>query len=272
MRFYYKHYYDRAIPGQREGSINNTRVRSYVNKLNGALEVWTVTLPATPAASTEFVVINNNHAKAKFKTDVTPTKAELAAGLLSAIRTNPAFGLYLTATLNVDNDIVLTSNAMGTTNRITVTGTDMSAAITQASVTSPDVPFGRFVGRPVGTIDPNVAGLLTQVTDSVLGITSLIRDVERSDIRTGDPKAVYKYGEVMDVIDFCGGTMGIWCECVESDITIADGCYVTVAAGQEGKVTKTALGNIDLTNKARFVAPVTTTVEGVQVVLVHFDI
>jgi hypothetical protein len=272
MRFYYKNYYDRAIPGQREGSINGYRVRSYVNKLSGALEEWTLTLPATPAADTEFVVINNNHAKAKFKTDADPTKAELATGLLTAIRTNPAFGLYLTAVVNVDNDIVLTSNAMGTTNAITVTGTGLSAAITQASVTSPSVPFGRFVGRPAGSTDPNLAGLLTQVTDSVLGITSLIRDVERSDIRTGEPKAVYSHSEVMDVVDYCGGSMGIWCECIEPDITIADGCYVTVAAGQEGKVTKISAGNIDLTAKAKFVTPVSTTVEGVQVVLVHFDI
>lgn len=60
----------------------------------------------------------------------------------------------------------------------------------------------------------------------------------------------YRFGDVMDVLERTFSADGIWVECVESDLTPSDSVYISVSAGQEGKVTRTSASNIDFTARA----------------------
>lgn len=266
MRTSYKQF-DRAIPGQREGSVEGMRVRSLIWVGDGVKEVWTITIPASPVASTTYEVKINGSSTAQFKTDASPTQTELRDGLLLALRTSPIFGQQFLPTVS-GNNILLTANQFGTEN--IVSSTTLTATKTAAAVQSGTVPIGRFVARSAVETNPDYVKLPTVTTDKVVGITHRVYDLERSDIRSGN-KVGYPYSEVMDVIDRTGESTGIWVECFEPDITINNGVYVSVATGNEGKVTKTGTGTIDISSRAAFLHPPVSTSDGKMCVLVSFN-
>lgn len=267
MRYNYK-LFDRAIPGQREGSVEGMRVRSLIWKGDGTKEVWTITIPASPVADTTYVVKINGLATAQFKTDASPTQAELRDGMLTALRTNPVVGSQAVPSLS-GNNILLTAHNYGLENIFT--STNLTVAKTTAGVMPGVVPLGRFVARAAAETNPDVAKLPTATTDKIIGITHRVYDLERSDTRSGSNRVGYPYNEVMDVVDRVGTSTGIWVECFEADITINDGVYVSVAAGNEGKVTKTNSGTIDISSRAAFLTAPVSTSDGKMCVLVSFN-
>lgn len=267
MKYNYK-LFDRAIPGQREGSVEGMRVRSLVWKGDGVKEVWTITIPTTPTANTVYAVKINGIATAQFKTDASPTQAELRDGLLLALRTNPVAGSQSLPTVS-GNNIILTAHHYGTENIFS--STNLTVAKTTSGTMPNLVPFGRFVARPAAETNPNVASLPTATTDKIIGITHRVYDLERTDPRVAGNRVGYPYNEVMDVVDRIGTSTGIWVECFETDITINDGVYVSVATGNEGKVTKTNTGTIDISSRAVFLTAPVSTSDGKMCVLVSFN-
>ena len=271
MRTNYNLYYDRAIPGMREGSINFPRVRALVLNKGAVKEVWTITIPASPTASTTYsVTINNGLGTARFTTDASPTQAELQTGLLNAIRANPMFGQRGVAEAS-GNNVIFTALNFGIENVLTST---LTVTKTTAAVMPTPVPFGRFVGRAAGATDPDAAGLPGATTDIIMGITHIVHDAEMTPPRyvgTAGEGTTYPHQDVMDVVDRTGESAGIWVECVESDITINDSVYVSVAAGNEGKATKTSSGTISLSTRAAFLRPPVVTSNGTLCVLVAFN-
>lgn len=273
MRINYNQYYDRAIPGMREGSINFPRVRALILKKGAIKEVWTIAIPASPTASTTYsVTLNNGLGVARFTTDASPTQAELQTGILNVIRANPMFGQRGIAAISSTN-ILFTALNLGIENLLTTSG--LTVTKTTAAVMPSLVPFGRFVARAAGDTDPYLAGLPSATTDIVMGITHIVHDIESTPSRFAGSSGLgttYPYLDVMDVVDRTGESGGVWVECVESDITINDPVYVSVAAGHEGKATKTSSGTIDISNKAAFLRPPVASSNGTLSVLVGFNI
>lgn len=271
MKLTYPSYFSRAIAGQREGSINWQRVLALRNR-RGTKQVLTLTIPVAPDNSTEYTVTIDAWAIARFKTDADATQAELQTGLLNAIRTNPGFGPRVTADVS-GTTIVLTATDVRDTHVVTVEGTGLTVAETVASSQPDGVPIGRFVARAAGETDYQVAYLPSVNTDNVVGITAMIKDLERTDIRhSTESPTTYKSNEVMDVVDRTGDSGGIWVECVESDIVPTDGLYVAVAAGSNGMATKNNTGTIDISAKGKFRSTPKQTPEGRWIVLVEFNI
>lgn len=276
MRTNYKPYYDRAIPGMREGSINFPRVRASVLRRGAVKEVWTITIPGTPTADTTYTVtLNNGLGVARFKADATPTQEELRVGIMTAIQTNPMFGQrgIIEAPSGSTTTLTFTALNFGIENILTSSGLTVSK--TTAGAMPKPVPFGRFVARPAGETDPDVAGLPTDVTDKIMGITHIVHDIEETPSRfttSAYTGTTYPYQDVMDVVDRTGESTGIWVECVDADITINDPVYVSVAAGHEGKVTKSTSGTIDISNRAAFQGSPVTTATGSLCVLVGFNV
>lgn len=273
MRTNYNLYYDRAIPGMREGSINFPRVSTYSAKKGAVKEVWTITIPASPTASTTYsVTLNNGLGTARYKTDASPTQAELQTGILNAIRTNPAFGTRGIAEVSSTN-VIFTALNFGGENLLA--SASLTVAKTTAAVIPAAVPFGRFVARAVGETDPGVAGLPAATTDVVLGITHIVHDIEMTPSRFTGVSGLgttYSVPDTMDVVDRTGESAGIWVECVESDITINDSVYVSVASGHKGKATKVSSGTIDVSSKAAFRHPPVVSSTGTLSVLIGFNV
>lgn len=276
MRTNYNPYFDRAIPGMREGSINFPRVRCSVLKKGAVKEVWTITVPATPTADTVYqVTINNGLGVARYKTDANPTQAELRTGILNAMRTNPMFGQKGIPELDTGNvaNIKFTALNFGIENILS--STNLTVAKTIAGVMPMRVPFGRFVARPAGSTDPDMAGLPTEITDIVMGITHIVHDIEDAPSRfagTSGLGTAYPYLDAMDIVDRTGEATGIWVECVDPDITINDSVYVSVAAGHEGKATKNTTGTIDISNNAAFQGSPVISSTGTMSVLIGFNV
>lgn len=271
MKQYYSYYWPKAIAGQSEGSIALQRVRAYVNR-RGTPQVWTIVIPGTPAAGTEFAVTINATATARYQTDETPTQVELRDGLLNAIRMNPVFGVFSSADL-VGNSITLTSANPEDNILIAVSGTGLTASVTQASSVGSEVEFGRFVARPAGSTDYKIAQIPLNVTDKILGITRVVRDIERTDIResTTNVRTTYKSGDVMDIVERTGESGGIYMQCVEADINPNDNLYCSVTAGTQGMATKNNTGTIDLSSRGAFQGEAIQTREGNYIVLVTFN-
>lgn len=271
MRTNYNLYYDRAIPGMREGSINFPRVRAMTLSKGAVKEVWTITIPATPTPNTTYSVsLNNGLGVARFKTDASATQAELQTGLMNAIRSNPMFGQRGIVAI-LSTNLTFTAFNFGVENILTST---LTVAKTTAAVLPALVPFGRFVARAAGETDPNVAGLPALTTDVILGITHIVKDIETTPVRfagTSGLGTTYPYLDTMDVVDRTGESAGIWVECVESDITINDSVYVSVAAGHEGKATKVSSGTINISNRAAFQCSPVVSSTGTMSVLIGFN-
>lgn len=272
MKFDYDFYLPRAIPGQREGSVMFHRVVAYRNA-RGTKQVWTLAIPAAPTSNAEYSLTLDYRYIARFTTDADATQAELQTGLLNAIRTNPAFGTKVVADTPNGTTITLTANTVNDTFHLAPGGTGLTATETTAPSLPDGVPVGRFVGQASGETDFKCAYLPTNVTDRILGITAMIKDLERVDYRQ-DPHGVTKYGpnETMDVVDRTGQSGGIWVECVEENIVPTDSVYVSVASGSEGKVTNNNTGTIDISAKAKFRETPKRTRDGVAIVLVEFNI
>ena len=132
-----------------------------------------------------------------------------------------------------------------------------------------NVPFGRFVGRAAADASDH-ARLVSLPTDIVLGISWAIKDQERDGIGSL-AKTEYRANDTMDICDRTEGCDGIWVEAVDETIAINDIPYVSLAAGQEGKVTKTTTGNISIAAMASFQSDLKTLTSGKKIILVSFN-
>jgi len=272
MKFDYDFYFPRAIPGQREGSILFHRVTTYRNA-RGVKQVVTLAIPAAPDSGAEYAVTLDYRYPARFTTDADATQTELQAGLLQAIRTNPAFGAKVVADTPDGASITLTANSVLDVFTVVPSGTGLTATETTAASIPTGVPIGRFVGQAAGETDLGCAYLPTNVTDRIVGITSMIKDIERVDFRR-DPHGTTEYApnEAMDIVDSTGQSGGIWVEAVEDDILPTDSVYVSVGTNDWGKATKNNTGTIDISAKARFREKPKRTRYGTVIALVEFNI
>ena len=113
MRRNYNLYYDVATPGMPSGLFAaSPRIRAYKLNAGGVLEQYQVAIPGTVDASKEYKLIIDNAATVRFTTDADATQAELLAGLLNAIRTNPVAGARMLVSVS-GNNLVLTSRQLG---------------------------------------------------------------------------------------------------------------------------------------------------------------
>jgi hypothetical protein len=272
----YNSKYDVATPGLCSGDTTSLLVQTFVNNGGASKEQWTIATPATVDNSTEYV-ITVDELTLSYTTDGTATQAELVTGLQASYDANILAGarfemetsgttLLITAKF-YDQTIAVSVNSGDTTN-------DLTATKSTSASTGATVPFGRCVARTTGDA-VRAAKLPTADTDVILGITLNPKDVERNGI--GDAiatRTVYKANEPMDVLVQTNSAEGIWVECVESDITIDDTIYVSVASGYEGMATKTSTDNINISSYASFASNVQTAHAdnvGSNMILVRFN-
>lgn len=268
--------YDVATPGLCSGDTTSLLVQTYVNNAGATKELWTIGTPATVDNSTEYVITVDD-LTISYTTDASATRAELIAGLQANYDANMIAGAKFDFETS-GNNLLITAKYLDQTLAVSVnsgsTTNDLTATKTTASSSGKTVPFGRVVARTSG--DPKRGAKLPTVnTDKVLGITLNPKDVERNGI--GDAiatRTVYKANEPMDVLVQTNSAEGVWVECVESDITVDDTIYVSVASGYEGMVTKTSTSNINISSYASFASSVQTAHAdnvGQYMVLVRFN-
>lgn len=255
----YHRYQPIAYPGMLSGMGSNL-VLPYTNDV-ATQDTYTVAAPAVVDASTEYKVTVNG-VTVSFTTDATPTDVELATGLYNAMRMDAEFLRYVDASLSTAT-ITLTARGVGVKLNVSVNSADTTNDLTLTNTVSPStsnsIPFGRFVGRKASyKIDAregvSQASLIDHATDytDIFGPTLVTHHTERVGIAS---KAVegYNFGDTINVIEDTGTLKGVWVECVETDIAVGDAAYIAIAAGNEGKLTKTATGNVDISTKARIV-------------------
>lgn len=272
-RTYYDLQYQKVTPGTFYNGVYNfpgISVKALLNGDAGAKNLWTIGTPATVDNSAEYVITLND-TTIRFTTDATATQAELASGLYNAFLTNAIAGSYASAQLS-GTDILITANKFGESLSVSVnsadTTNDLTATETTASSEPNPIPFGYMVGRTTSTAS-GLCRLITANTDIPLGIALAVRDIERNAIGS---KAKVEYGRD-DTVDVCDRTdsAAVNVVCVESDIDENDTIYISVASGHEGKVTKTASGNIDISAYASFQGSAETLSGGQIVVPIRFN-
>jgi hypothetical protein len=222
-------------------------------------------IPANPLANTEYAVYDLDGQKTGYTTDASPTQAELGAGLLDAIRNSP---LYDIATPKLEAN-VLTVTARSAIEPFSLgystAGGFSGSAYNQNGAAPGDVPFGVLVARRATDLDDE-ARLPSLTTDKIIGVAMSTYAIEKTGIGQG-AKVAYRPNEVMDILDRCNDLDGIWVPCVESDLNLSDTLYVTVSPTQGGRLTRSATGNIPLTNASLVKGTVTNTDKSRMVLL-----
>lgn len=251
-----------AVPGMIRG-MGPYRGIPYCNTVGGRQGVYTITPPATPDASKTYKLIIDGTNTVSVTTDSTPTPLELGTALYTAMRQDPQVYRKMDLTLNNATGVItatatfynvaiaFTTNSAETTNDITI-------ATTTAPATGREIYFGRFVGKKTTySIDPLTGIAQASMIDSATGyeVLGTTLKVFREKNKQGpDAEGCYPFGAVLNVLEDCGTMQGNCVEVVEPDITMNDPLYVAVAAGNEGKATKTAAGNVDISAKGRFIS------------------
>ncbi len=278
MQKTYRRTFARMALGTIEG-LGMPRVQSYENSGGSTYETYTLALPASPDNSTAYGVSATppvgSAIPVSFTTDGSATRAELAAGLLAAIRASALYDHFV-PTLNVAGTIItLVARAISTPYTVTVSGGTGPSAITLTrtiqAATANSIPFARVVGQ-ASTMEGGQCRLFAQ-NDRILGVALATHALEKD--RVG-PAAVTVWppNEVVDVIDKSLANDGVWVECVESvatGIALTDAVYIVHTAGaDQGKVTKSSSSTTAYTT-ARFASGVTLDINGKTGVMVYLD-
>jgi len=203
----YSQYFEKGYPGvlsEYAGSASPT-IRAHKVLAGASAEIWTVTTPASPDASTEYKLLLDG-GTARFTTDASATQAELVAGLELAVKTNPIISGRVSVAV-VGTTLVLTSRQLGFAHVVSTVGTGLTVAKTSGSGVMPDaIPFGRFAARPANSPFLDVCKLPSLTTDILLGIALAVHDVEKTYVGPigNTPGAItpdcYVAGSVADIV------------------------------------------------------------------------
>lgn len=252
----YNRYMPQGYPGRLSG-MGQVQIYPHVNNLCQT-EIWTITPPGTPTASTTYnLTINGVTVSAT--TDASPTALELGTALYNAFRLEAQLYGAIEPTLNTSTGVI-TLEVMGFAQNLVVSATAGIVAVKTVSATYGNIiPFGRFVGRKASYYrDPQdgsgTATLIDHASDyTLLGVTMTSYATERINPNNNlNVQALegYPFGYVMNVLKDTGTCKGVWVETVEPDLAFGDPLYVAIGAGNEGKLTKTAGSNVPLVGKA----------------------
>lgn len=256
----FESYMPPAMPGMING-MGTFVALPFVNNIN-ALDTWTLTPPATVSSSTEYKVTASGVTIA-LTTDASATPAELMAGLYAAARSDAQFWSNVDIALDSGTNVItLTGRGVGQKLAVTSTPTGTNPIVVANSVVASSgdaIPFGRFVGRKAGYFaDPldnaGPVALMAAINNAsdytVLGVTMASNVVEKTG-RFAEAKSGYPVGSWMDVMVDTGTIKGIWVECVEPDIAPTDSAYIAIAPGNEGKLTKSSSGTVNVSTKVK---------------------
>jgi hypothetical protein len=260
-QYIFNRYMPVAVPGMMSGM--GSRISLPHTNTVSAVDTVTVTPPSTVDENTEYDLTVNG-VTVSFTTDSSATPLELGTGLLAAIQADPiVYGLVdavldptshvITLTARtVDFSLLVTTNSAVTTN-------DIAIAKTVTSSENYIIPFGRLVGRKsTYALDykegVSAATLIDSATGyQVLGVTLSSQATEKVGL-FNRAKDGYAFGSVMNVLTNTGTYKGVWIECVEPDLTVADTAYIAVSTGNEGKLTRVSSGNVSAASNITIVA------------------
>jgi hypothetical protein len=260
----YQQYMPQGVPGTMRG-MGSYRVEPYLNNATGRRAVVTITPPSTPDANQLYSLLIDGIFGVNVTTDSSPTAVELGQLIYDAIRANPQLFRYLDPSLNTSSGVVtitqnyfntaltiVQSNAASTTN-------DLTIQATTAPGTGAMIPYGRFVGRKsTFTMDSNGVSAAALIDDATANVWTVLgptlKDFYEKDRKGPDALVGYPFGRTMSVLEDTGTYQGVLVEVVESDIKAGDPLYIAVAAGNEGKASKTSSSNIDVSARGRFVS------------------
>lgn len=279
----YNYYMPLGLPGIYEG-MGQYRAQTYINGASGTQPTYTITPPATVDANTAYKVTVDGVQVTATSGGATTT-AQLGTLLYNALRQEGLVYRKADITVNTSTGVItLVSRTINQTLAIAVnsaeTTNDLTVANTVAAGTAVTIPHGRFVGRLASYGKDPISGLsnaalVNHATNFTSGGGQILGVVMKNFVEktSRGPLAVAEipFGGMMDVMNSVGTLKGIWVESVESDIVMTDTLYVAVGAGNEGKVSKTSSGNIDLSAKGRFVSDAVTAL-GKNIVLVQFTL
>jgi hypothetical protein len=247
----FSRYMPTGLPGMLSG-FGSCTILPHINSV-ATFDTVTITPPATVDNSKEYKVTING-TTVSFITDANATTAELGSGLYAAIQQDPVVYGLVDVALNtgtsvitltartVDLPLLVTTNSADTTN-------DIAIAKTVSTSSNAIIPFGRFVGRKsTYTRDPLEGVSQATLIDAtsgyeVLGVTLSSQYTQKVG-RFSAAKDGYAFDTVMNVLKNIGTYKGVWVETVDADLAIGDTPYIAVAAGNEGKITKTSSGNL----------------------------
>jgi hypothetical protein len=263
-----------ALPGMLSG-MGSSRILPHMNDV-GAVDTYTVTTSSV-AANTEYSAMVNGQ-KVTYKSDDTPTVAEVITGIYNAIRMKPT--VYRLADITKDdttNTLTLSGRILGVPLSITAQGLTVAKPVSGANLcdaTNLVIPFGRFVGRKADyKLDPregvSSVTLVSGTDYEVLGIT--VRSHHTYQVGYFNcAQEGYNFGDTLNTMEDTGTIKGIWTECVEPDLKIGEPAYCAIAAGHQGKLTRDTAGK-NITTNCRIVGATEPTVGGRFMALCQFN-
>lgn len=260
----YSRYLSPSHPGLFHGQ-GEPRIDAYVNRNSPLTDVWSVAIVA-PVVGTIYKVTVDGY-ETSYKAVTGETQATLGLNLYKAITQSPL--VFRTAQFTYDstaNTITIESRNEGQV--LTVTSTLTATRTQNAGTLPPAIPFGRAVGAKA-TYNNKEVTLPTAASDVIKGVAISTHWIERVGVPAGP--AAYRPLDTVNVCDRTNNLKGVYVECVEADIVEADPVYVAVAAPNQGKFTKTATGNIAVT-QAAFRSGSITTPEGGNMILLQIDL
>lgn len=238
------------------------RVRALKNTADTKADYSVLTIPAAPTASTVYSVTDPSGNVTSYTTDATPTQSGLALGMLDALRNSPTYDL---ATPKLVNN-VLTVTSRSEIDVFQLVGHAAFGITTfNFGAITPSVPFGVLVAHRSTDADDE-ARLPGLATDKIVGVAMSTHAIEKTAIGQG-AQVAYPANEAMDVLDRCNALDGIWVRCVESDLSISEPLFVKVGGAMAGYLTRSAAGNIALTNASLVKGTVTNSDNSLMVLL-----
>jgi hypothetical protein len=267
MQRNYDFYYPEAAPGIFSG-MGNSRIVPFINSVGVVNDTYTIVVPATPTSNTTYTVTVNGIA-VSFTTDASATNSELEEGIFALMRSNPEFAANVDATLNAGTNTITIFARQHSTPLTVVAPQFTVARVTTTLPKANYVPFGRFVATK-STYPECAAALPTATSDKIVGVSLSNHGTEKQGI-ADDAIAGYPGMSTMNIVDRINDRKGVWVECVEGDLTANDVPYVSVAAGNEGKITKVTSGTISLASVAALKSG-SKVLNGKNLVLVSFNL
>lgn len=259
----YSSYLSPAHPGMLHG-LGSARIDAYVNGNSALTDIWELAIVA-PVVGTVYEVVVDGY-KATYKAVTGDTQDTFGLNLYKAITQSPL--VYRGANFTYDSTtdkIIVESREPGKV--LTITSTLNATRTQNATGLPPAIPFGRAVAQKTSYNAKEVT-LPLAASDVVKGVAISTHWIERVGVPAGP--AAYQPKDSVNVLDRTNDLKGVWVECVEADITEADPVYVSVQAGNQGKFTKTATGNI-AEPAAKFKSGTITTPEAGNIILLQIN-
>jgi hypothetical protein len=286
MQKNYRQYYTQALAGMVEG-MGVGSVEAYHNDSGYVKEVWTVTTPATPVTATVYTITlyDGDTADSPITisfTTASTVRADLAAGLYAAFRTNLRAS-QIASVVNNTSTLVFTHRKDNTPMFVTIGGggaapLTVPTTPTTAAAAPSRIGFGLFVTKVAST--PRVLGTLNggsirlpnsgDAISAICGITRLNTSVQKNVVGE-DATAGYEANQLaVDVQRRLGDLSGIWVPTLETTIAESDTVYISVASGSKGYAQKSSANSaIDASSRANFRSDVVVDINNNRVVKVY---